>query len=235
MSQKEIKWLRDQLPELVARGVLTQDSAARLESHYGLIEQVGGRRWAVILFGVLGAVLIGGGVILLIAHNWDELTRPVRAVLSFLPLLSAQALAWFVLTKRQHSAAWREGVGAYFTLVIGATIGLIAQTYNISGDFGSFVLTWSLLALPIVYLMQARFAAALYAIGATFWASDASDTNGHPAWFWALAALVIPFYLARLRRDRAESVAGTRWVDARALCVCGHGFDANSRFRGSLD
>ncbi len=59
-----------------------------------------------------GALLIGAGIILMLAHNWEDLSRPVRAALSFLPLLLAQGLAGWALVRRPESLAWREGTGA---------------------------------------------------------------------------------------------------------------------------
>ena len=44
-------------------------------------------------FGILGAVLIGGGIILLLAHNWEQLGRPARVAVAFAPLVLSQALA----------------------------------------------------------------------------------------------------------------------------------------------
>ena len=73
-------------------GVVSAEAADKLRQHYGPLGKTDGRRIALVLFGLLGAVLIGGGIILLIAYNWSELTRPVRAAISFAPLVLAQVL-----------------------------------------------------------------------------------------------------------------------------------------------
>ena len=73
MNQKAIRWLYDELPRLVAQGVLTPDTETRLRAHYGPLEAPRPARLAVIVFGVLGALLIGAGVILVLAHNWEDL------------------------------------------------------------------------------------------------------------------------------------------------------------------
>jgi uncharacterized membrane protein len=41
----------------------------------------------VVLFSILGAALMGSGIILLLAHNWDQLSRVMRTVISFAPLV----------------------------------------------------------------------------------------------------------------------------------------------------
>lgn len=58
-----------------------------------LQRQARSTHWAMVLFGILGAVLIGGGIILLLAHNWEQLGRPARVAVAFAPLVLSQALA----------------------------------------------------------------------------------------------------------------------------------------------
>ena len=135
MSQKHVQWLFEELPTLVSKRVLPTEAAERVRRYYNDRDSASGARGrsrAVIVFSILGAALVGSGIILLLAHNWDQLSRVVRTALSFAPLVCAQALAAWVLWQRRNSTAWREGVGTALTLAIGASISLIAQTYNIS-------------------------------------------------------------------------------------------------------
>ena len=212
MSLKHVQWLQEELPTLVTQGILTADTAERVRQHYAETAcGARGRNWAIVAFSILGAALVGSGIILLLAHNWDDLSRPLRTVLSFAPLVCAQAIAAWVLWKRRNSTAWREGAGTAVTLAIGATISLIAQTYNISGDFGRFMLTWTLLALPVIYLLDASTPAVLCLIGSTVWAGDVRGNDGQPLWFWLLVAAVLPHLLALVRANRAQP---------RAVAVC---------------
>jgi len=204
MNKKAIQWLYGELPGLVSQGVLTPDADERLRAHYGPVEAARSARLAIIVFGVLGAVLIGAGIILVLAHNWEDFPRPVRVVLSFLPLVLAQGLAAWTLTRRPQSLAWREGAGTLLFLMIGASISLVAQTYNISGDLPRFILTWSLLGLPIVYLLGAVVPALLYLWGITEWACHLRFEDGFAAGYWLLAALLLPRLAVGLRTGRYQ-------------------------------
>ena len=225
MSQRHIQWLQEELPTLVSKEVLTADAAERVRHYYnGREGGARGRSRAVVLFSILGAALVGSGIILLLAHNWDQLSRVMRTAISFTPLVCAQAMAAWVLWKRRNSTAWREGAGTAVTLAIGATISLIAQTYNISGDFGSFMLTWTLLALPVVYLLDASMPAVLYLVGITAWSGDARFNGGQPLWFWLLAGLVLP-HLWRLTRGNRTHPGAVVIYWALTNCVSiGTGF-----------
>lgn len=223
MNKRHLQWLYGELPELVGKGVVPAEVAEKLRQHYGDAEHVG-KRWAVVVFGILGAALIGSGVILLLAHNWEELSRPVRAAISFLPLLLALALAGHVLWKRRASTAWREGAGTFWALAIGATISLVAQTYNISGDFAAFVLTWSLAGLPIVYLLNSSAAAALYFVGITAWVGSIHGTHSRDWCFWPLMALALPHVWMVGRENRYRPQVGLL-IAVLAICVAfGIGF-----------
>jgi uncharacterized membrane protein len=208
-----IAWLYGQLAALVEDGTLSAEAAARLRQRYGAVETASGSRRAITLFGLLGATLIGGGVILLLAHNWDELSRPVRAFLSMLPLLAGQGLCLWTLLRRADSAAWREGSGAFLTMAIGASIALVSQTYHTGGAFEDFMLAWVLLALPIAYLMQATLPAILYLAGIVVW--QGSLTHGaadalfglRTYGYWVLLALALPWWRQHLRFDRYRSRA----------------------------
>ena len=217
---KHLRWLYEQLPGLVQQGVLTAEAAEKLRQHYGPAAKPDARRLILVLFGVLGAVLIGGGIILLLAHNWDELGRPVRTALSFVPLLAAQGLAGWVLRRQAQSMAWREGVAAYWAMTIGSSIALIAQTYNLGGDFGDFVLTWALLGLPIIYLLRSSAVAALYWAGVTAWVIYTRVTSGVELWFWPLLALAVPHLWRIARPDRYHPRVGWLiWVLAICLSI----------------
>jgi uncharacterized membrane protein len=235
MSKRHVQWLYQELPKLVSAGILPPETADRLRRHYGDAEPGGGNPWALLVMGILGGALIGAGVILLVAHNWDDLSRSARVALAFAPLLTALALAAWVLMQRRDSAPWCEGVAIYWSLTIGSTISLIAQIYQIHGDTARFFLTWILLALPIVYLLRSNVAACLYLIGATAWAGCAADSYaaGTALWYWGLLALPIPRMLRvwRERRYRWES-ALTGWILALCLCV-GTGFAFEGTMRGA--
>jgi len=192
-EQRHIAWLHEQLPGLVGDGTLTAEAAQSLRRRYGEADASRGLQ-AATLFGVLGAVLVGGGIILLLAHNWDNFSRTTRAALSFAPLVLAQALAARALWRHTESAAWRESAGAFLPLAVGASIALIAQTYNIGGDLSDFLLTWSLLALPVAYLLRATIPVILYLVGITAWAGAQWTESAEALGFWPLLALALPWW-----------------------------------------
>lgn len=205
INRGAVRWLRGQLPELVASGVITSESARAIELHYESTD----RRSSLgfILLAIVGSALIGAGIILLIAHNWDQLNRATRSVIAFLPLITAQILCLFVLARRNESQAWREGVAIFDVAAVGTAIALISQTYQIQGSFADFMLVWLLLSIPVVYLLRTSVGAVAYLIGTVAWVFSNSSWSmryANPNLFWFLWLLVVPYFLGCLRRDRTS-------------------------------
>lgn len=169
MKPNPIRWLYGELPGLVQRDVLTADAADSLRRHYGPLPEAGTRRILFLVFGVLGALLVGSGVVLLLAHNWEQLSRPARAALAVAPLILAQGIAGWTAVRRMDSPAWTEGSATLLSLAVVACISLISQTYNIGGDLQALLLIWVVSTLPLAYLLRSRVAATLSWIGATWW------------------------------------------------------------------
>lgn len=226
-SRKGVAWLYSELPELVSKGVLTEESANALRSHYGELPRSLGQRVLIAILAALGAMLIGGGVILVLAHNWDELSRPVRTVLSYLPLLVAQVLMFYAFLRQADSVAWRESTALFQSLMVGAAISLIAQTYNISGDFQGFMRTWMLLVLPLIYLCRSTLVALFYFGAFVIWGFSGDvfgSESKEQAWqYWMLLLPVLPHYVFEFRRDPLSwSSAALGYVGFAALALTSH-------------
>ncbi len=184
------------LPELIKAGVITEDTALRIQDYYRNRNGSSVNR-LFIVFGIIGAILVGLGIILIVAHNWDELTRSTKTMFAFVPLLIGQGLCGFSLIRKGDSVTWRESSAAFLYFSVGASISLISQIYNIPGNLSSFVLTWMLLSLPLVYLMKSSVVSLLYLTGVTYYACEIGywtypDTQSYL--YWLLLILVLPHY-----------------------------------------
>lgn len=220
MSGKNLRWLYDELPTLVSKGVLNSDAADRIQEHYGPAPETPATRVALVLCSVLGATLIGSGIILLLAHNWEGLSRPMRTVLSFSPLVIGQVLTVWTLFRKSDSTAWREGSAIFLVAGIGSSIALIGQTYHIPGNLTSFLFVWMWLGLPVIYLLLSTTVAVAYLIGTTCWAISAQSYGGHALWYGPLLIAILPYLRNALKHG--SSRPGTTlliWVLGLNLCV----------------
>ncbi|EGO64704.1 DUF2157 domain-containing protein [Acetonema longum] len=221
MNRKAVTWLYEQLPKLVAEGVIPAESADALRNFYGPVDQSRkSRRLILSIFAVTGVALVGLGVILILAHNWDQLTRFSRMMIGVGMLLAAQFLAGWVLWRQPDSRAWREGTATFLTLMIGASIALVGQTYHLSDDFGGFLLTWMLLSAPLVYLMRVHMPALLYLVGMILWIDNGDYGMGGKQTIWLLLAVMLPHYRLLLRDRYGNPAVIFSWVWLFILALC---------------
>ncbi|MDD5089584.1 MAG: DUF2157 domain-containing protein [Candidatus Wallbacteria bacterium] len=184
------------LPELTGHGVISDETANTIRQYFTSGNQEIAKKpilrlnWALIVLGLFGALLIGSGVILLIAHNWDSMSRGTRTVFSLLPMLAGQSLCFFAHRFKPGQRQWQEPCAVFLSLAVASSIALIGQTYHIHGDLGRFLFTWMLLTMPLIFLMPSSATALIYAAGILFWAGSARYEN--PFFQPLLVLLAIP-------------------------------------------
>lgn len=189
-----------ELDELTAAEVISPEVAERIRLYAQEQKQASSSHRLLTVFGALGAILIALGIIVILAHNWDELPRWTKTIISFLPLLAGQAGCGYILFKKGLQSWWGEAVAAFTSLSIGATIAMVHQVYNLpESSFANFLSLWLLLALPTLYLMRSRATAVLYYIGV-----GALCILGHREWTTYYTSLVtfafiLPFYIWHIR------------------------------------
>ena len=123
-------WVKTLLKELdawVADGLISASQRDRIQNRYGGQEEYNRLTSAVL---ILGAILIGLGVILFIASNWQAIGRPTKVGLIVAAIVAFNALGY----------AWRERPGAsprigeafllLGAIVYGAGLWLIAQIFQ---------------------------------------------------------------------------------------------------------
>jgi len=220
MSRRSIRWLHEELPGLVADGVLDEAAAGRLRRRYPPEASVSGVRIAIIICAVFGALLIGAGVILILAHNWEHLGRPARTGIALLPLLASQLIAGWVIVRRGSSTAWREGSATLVALALATAIALVDQTYHTGDDLESFLWRWSLLIAPLPWLLNASSVAVIFLAALTWWAGAAKVDRLEVVWLWPVALAVVPHLVSVMRSGRRGlRAANLQWACAAFLCV----------------
>ncbi|MCE5285809.1 MAG: DUF2157 domain-containing protein [Pelosinus sp.] len=213
MSRKAVKWLYGELPKLVDEGILSEENAEKIKAYYNVNGQKMGRTASTFVFGLIGAVLIGLGIILLLGHNWDTLDRVSRAAISIGILVLAELIAGFVVKYKMDRAVWRESAATFLMLALGSSIALIGQTYHLSDDFAGFMYLWMLFSIPLPYLLRAHAPAVMYLVGSTVWLANTAETNSDKQWIWLLVAAFLPYYWNLLRSNRyANAAVITSWI-----------------------
>lgn len=196
----------NELIQLQEAGIITAETSQKIREYLERPSPSAPNRM-LLAFAILGAVMVGLGIILILAHNWDQLDRWLKSLLAFLPLLIAQCLAGYALWKKSQEVLWRESTAAFLFFTVGASLGLISQIYNIPGSVVTYTLTWMLLIFPLVYLLRSSMTSLLYIIGITYYGAEAgywAHPPIEPYLYWLLLIGIIPHYI-RLIRETPQS------------------------------
>jgi uncharacterized membrane protein len=113
----------------------------------------------VAIFGAIGAVLTGLGVILFVASNWTGMGPTARLLL----LLSCYGVvvAGAALAGRRGLPKVAESLWLLATLVLGANIFLLGQTYNLTLTLWQGTFAWMLGALALGWARRSPAQAAV--------------------------------------------------------------------------
>jgi uncharacterized membrane protein len=140
--------LRPELERWRGLGWVTPEGA---ESILGLYPV--GRNYWMIAFTMIGGVLVLGGIILLIAHNW-QVIPPLVKMGTLLVLLTGSTVFAVETQARQMDRAWWEPgfLGAAVFPLLGLM--LVSQIFHVQGDPVSLFLVWGVLIAPLVFLSR---------------------------------------------------------------------------------
>ena len=225
MSLIHHRWLAEQLPAWEREGIVTTDGARKLRERYAAEPQGG---LAQMVVGAVGALLIGTGLIAVLAYNWDDFPRWVRLVLALGPLAVTQAVSWWVLGRGEAAKPWqREAAALVQTLAVGAALALVSQIYNLPGKWTDLIFWWCVVSVPLAWVLRSQAVAIAYLIGIALWtvtqASERANYLGAIGiadvrlWFPVLLAGILPLWPGPELRDRPAP--GSRLVLAASTLI----------------
>jgi uncharacterized membrane protein len=214
--------IESQLNELRDAGIITPEIDQRIREYYETKQPDRTGNRMLLTFGIIGALLVGLGAILIIAHNWDKLSWPVKLFIAFLPLLASQGFCAYILFIRKRTDYLVEVSAALLCFAIGTCIALVSQVYNIDGSLASFLLTWTVLYIPVIYIMRSAVASLFSLILLTSYGvtEGYSTFDNYFNWYFILLACILPAYY-NLIKKRAQSnfTVFHHWVIGISLTI----------------
>lgn len=239
------------------QGIIESDQAARIYRLHDLENARAVGFWDIFLgfVYIVGAVLIGVGVISFVAFHWSGMNRWLKLTLISL-LMAGFYISGFVFWRGSGKMP-RLGhtLTLIGTLVFGANIGLVSQIFHIRGQVENAFLVWAIGAFAAGYLLWSSPNMVVGCAAMFCWfVSGVSHYLGGELWYFPLVfvAALVPFIV--LKRSNVLLVlvllslcfyvpaftAGERWgyyfvmsVSGLSLLYIGLGM-VDPRFRAGL-
>jgi len=107
-------------------GFITAEQRERIVAHFKLKEQ--SNRFLVVV-SFLGAILVGAGVILLIAAHWEDIPRGVKIAGALGLMLGAHGAGWWLRAGRRDYPRVGEALHFAGSLLFLGNIALVGQIF----------------------------------------------------------------------------------------------------------
>ncbi len=195
---KRYKWLHGEIDLWQSEGLIDRRLAASLTERYPVTD----RGWSRIIFSAIGATLVGLGVILFFAYNWEDLPKFAKLGVVFVALLGSHGAGLWIGWRSADQRSLVEGLHILGTMLFGAGIWLIAQIYHIDEHYPNAFLFWSLGALGFAWTLPSLAQGFLAVLLISLWSAfEVFDFNWVNHWAPFLAAFgIVP--LAWVQRSR---------------------------------
>lgn len=171
-SPDHLAWLRGELTRWQHEGLISSDQASRILAGYqgqeALVVRTQAQRRIVTVLAALGAILVGLGVILFFASNWDGIPQWNRFAIILISTAGAYALG-YRLRFSQGYVGVGNAVLLLGALLYGAGIFLVGQIFNVEAEPHYGFLLWAIGVLPLGYLLPHSGIITLGALVLTAW------------------------------------------------------------------
>ena len=199
--------IKAEIQKWLSAGYITPEQAKEILGSYDY-----DKRSLVSVVAIMGAILVGTGILLFIASNWSGLTWIVKLAILFV-LLSGIYYSGFRLQDHYPRVTYGiYGIGAF---AYGAAIWLIAQAFNFPIDTRLAFFLWFLgLILPFFYLANSITGlVALFSLNAWFFTGGRA---GYPEilLFSLLVGLIFFFYARREKSPLFYHLSFFSWAAA---------------------
>lgn len=161
--------LKDEIADWQRDGVIDSIQAEAIIKRYG-IEKKGYRAGRVITaISIIGSVLVGAGVLLFIASNWEKIPAFGKVLILMITTFSTYFAGYVMRFEKNTYPRVGHALLLLASILVGATIFLVGQIFNINVDTHWLVLLWFIAISPMGYVFESRPTIALNILTFALW------------------------------------------------------------------
>lgn len=162
------------IDKLLAAGLISEAQREAIVSHFQLDED---RNRLLQILAVLGGILVSGGIILLIASNWDSIPRGVRLVAGWLLMVGMHA-GGIALSRRETHPAIATSLHLIGSMMFLGNIALVGQIYHLSSRLPNAIFLWFIGIAPLAWILRSKAQFILSLVGFGVWmATELAERN----------------------------------------------------------
>ncbi|TCS83848.1 DUF2157 domain-containing protein [Tepidibacillus fermentans] len=147
ISQSDLAFLKQELNKHKSRGIISEKQVDTIIESY----QVNGSISFIKVLVTVGSILMGLGILSLIASNWIYMGKVFKFSLIIIAYLVTQ---WISFRIREHYPKTSRSLTYLGVLIFGAGIFLIGQMFNFGGRFTNAFFMWALGIFPLLIYLK---------------------------------------------------------------------------------
>ncbi|WP_409288060.1 DUF2157 domain-containing protein [Peribacillus sp. SCS-37] len=188
ITSKEYEFLKKELSFLNKSGVISDESLHQAEKMYAAQETWSFAR-ALLYFG---SILIGAGILSVVAGNWEDIARPFKLAIIIVLFLAANIGAYSAETRYPKTSRSLYYLGG---LIFGSGIFLVGQMFHFGGEFQAAFLWWGIGILPLAWKLRDKWVLAASSLFILIFLSSNSIWDGSLTVFLAVLPLAAVYLL----------------------------------------
>ncbi|MDA8233422.1 MAG: DUF2157 domain-containing protein [Clostridia bacterium] len=211
LSPKWVNQLDQEVKVWQQEGIINETQAGAILSRYNNLRQKdeGGR--LVTILAIIGAILLGAGVIMFFAANWQAMAKGLKVAIVLGSVIIAYAAGYYLTFEKQNYPRVGRALIFLGTVLYGAGIWLIAQIFHISSHYPNGVLFWFLGIIPVVLVCRSLSVLIEVSLLLTLW--TVLEQTGFENYNWLylplLAVILGLGYYIKSRVATGLTLAGT--------------------------
>lgn len=156
IDKDRLLWLQDEISKWKSNEFISTEQADNILGFYNLIAKKEIKKVNLIkVLSIIGATLIGIGVILFVASNWEQIPNIIRTFMLLTITFGTFYLGYYFSYQREGYSNVGKSLLFLASLFWGATITLITQIYHIPADDNWWIfLIWAIPILPVAYFFD---------------------------------------------------------------------------------
>lgn len=147
--------LADETARWVHEGIIHEGQRDAILALYPSQGEVGRDR-TVLIFSILGSLLVGAGVVLFFAANWQAIPAAAKLAAILVAVVGAYGAGYYLQYVRGDYPRVGHSLIFLGTLLYGAGIWLVAQMFHLDTHYPTGFLLWGLGVLPVVWAATSR-------------------------------------------------------------------------------
>lgn len=172
MNKKDYNFLDNRLLELVNNNIISSEQYSNAKEYYHNKKK---NKSISTIFGAIGVFLMALSIITLFAINWGNISKGIKVIISFVPLVITSVMLYIYMTKNNKKIQLYTSIFAPIGII--ATNSLIAQVFHIQTEIYELIFTSLIMFLPIAFILRNYVSIIVYGVGTIIYAFAVIDSS----------------------------------------------------------